>query len=81
MVPDIKAENIYPRVFFSIEELDRLSAIEADINPYVLRKRSEWIQNGKVEEEWAGFLKELDRLGLQEWLKIKQDGYDRNVKK
>jgi putative aldouronate transport system substrate-binding protein len=81
MVPDMKADNIYPRVFFSLEELDKLSTIEADMFSYVIRKRTEWIQNGKIEAEWPDYLKELDRLGLQEWLKIKQDGYDRNVKK
>ncbi len=78
MVPDMKAENIYPKVFFSLEELDKLSTIEADLVPYVNRKRAEWITNGKVEEEWADYLVELDRLGLQEWLEIKQTGYDRN---
>ncbi|MEY8741194.1 ABC transporter substrate-binding protein [Bacillales bacterium AN1005] len=78
MVPHMQAENIFPKVFFSIEELDRLSTIETDMFAYVMRKRSEWIQNGKVEKEWPSYLKELDRLGLQEWLEIKQSGYDRN---
>lgn len=77
MVPYMDAENIYPKVFFSIEELDKLSTIEADLVTYVNRKRAEWITNGKVEEEWKDYLAELDRLGLQEWLQIKQDGYDR----
>ncbi|WP_217592019.1 ABC transporter substrate-binding protein [Cohnella sp. GbtcB17] len=80
-VPDMKAQQIYPRVFFSADELDRLSAIEADMMPYVLQKRTEWMQSGKVDKEWDGYLKELDRLGLQEWLQIKQAGYDRNVEK
>jgi putative aldouronate transport system substrate-binding protein len=31
-----------------------------------------------VEKEWDSYLKELDRLGLQDWLEIKQAGYDRN---
>lgn len=79
-VPYMKAENIYPRVYFTREELERLSAIEADLFSYVLQKRTEWIQNGKVDDEWDNYLKELDRLGLQEWLKIKQDGYDRYQK-
>ncbi|MGG1629585.1 ABC transporter substrate-binding protein [Rossellomorea sp. NRS-1567] len=78
MVPDMKADNIYPKVFFSLEELDKLSKIETDLLAYVKRKKAEWITNGKADEEWADYLKELDRLGLQEWLKIKQDGYDRN---
>ena len=79
-VPDMKAKNIYPKVFFSIDELDRLSAIETDLFAYVLRVRTEWIQNGKADSDWNSYLKELDRLGLQEWLQIKQSGYDRNSK-
>ena len=57
---------------FSIDELDRLSTIEADLFPYLERMRTEWYQNGKVDQEWDAYLKELDRLGLQEWLTIKQ---------
>lgn len=78
-VPDMKAENIYPRVFFSLEELDRISAIETDLFAYVLQKRTEWTENGKIDAEWNDYLAELDRLGLQEWLQIKQAGYDRNA--
>jgi putative aldouronate transport system substrate-binding protein len=78
MVPYMEADNIYPRVFFSLEDLDRLSVIETDLVAYIKRKRAEWIANGGVEKEWNEYLAELDRLGLQEWLEIKQKGYDRN---
>ncbi|MEW4325745.1 ABC transporter substrate-binding protein [Rossellomorea marisflavi] len=78
MVPYMKAENIYPKVFFSLEDLDKLSKIETDLFAYINRKKAEWITNGKIDKEWEAYLKELDRLGLQEWLEIKQAGYDRN---
>ncbi|AZH28262.1 ABC transporter substrate-binding protein [Paenibacillus sp. M-152] len=81
MVPHMQADHNYPKVFFSIDELDRLSTIETDLFAYVLRKRTEWYQNGKVEEEWPEYLQELNSLGLQEWLQIKQAGYDRNASK
>ncbi|OKP88240.1 ABC transporter substrate-binding protein [Paenibacillus sp. P32E] len=81
MAPKMKAENVMPSVFNSIEELDRLTTIETDLFAYVLRMRTEWYQNGKVDAQWNDYLKELDRLGLQEWLKIKQGGYDRATKK
>lgn len=77
MVPHMEADNIYPNVFYKKEELDDLSTIEADLFPYINRKRAEWISNGKIEEEWEDYLKELDRLKFQEWLEIKQNGYDR----
>lgn len=77
MAPQMKADNVMPSVFHSIEELDRLTTIETDLFAYVLRMRTEWYQNGKIDAEWNDYLKELDRLGLQEWMKIKQAGYDR----
>lgn len=80
MVPDMKAINNYPKVFFSAEDSKELTKIETDLFAYVMRMRSEWIANGKVDAQWAGYLKELDRLGLQNWLKIKQTGYDVNTK-
>ncbi|TDQ37699.1 ABC transporter substrate-binding protein [Aureibacillus halotolerans] len=76
MVPHMSAENIYPRLFQSVDVLERLSEIEADLIPYVERKKAEWITNGTVEEEWEDYLAELDRLGFQEWLEIKQAAYD-----
>ena len=79
MVPHMKADNIYPKVFFSLEELEKLSKIEADLFAYVHRKRAEWIKTGAVEKEWSEYLDELDRLGLKTWLKVKQEGYDRNA--
>lgn len=32
--------------------------------------------NGGVEEEWDGYLKELESYGLSDWLAIKQKYYD-----
>ncbi|SFL46341.1 putative aldouronate transport system substrate-binding protein [Gracilibacillus orientalis] len=80
LVPYMNNDNIYPKVFMTLEELDDLSTIEADLFPYVERKKAEWISNGNVDEEWEEYLTELDRLGYQEWLEIKQTAYDRNAK-
>lgn len=79
--PHMLADNIYPRVFFSLDDLDRLSKIEADLMPFVNRKKAEWIVNGNINEEWDSYLEELKRLGVEEWLEIKQRGYDNTVKK
>ena len=38
MVPHMKAENIYPRVFFSLEEAEKLTTIETDMFAYVNEK-------------------------------------------
>ena len=78
-VPHINNDKYYPHVFYSLEESDELSRIDADLYEYVNRKRAEWIKNGKVEEEWDEYLEELERLNLNTWLQIRQDVYDRSV--
>lgn len=79
IVPHINNEKYYPHVFYSLDEADELSKIEADLYEYVNRKRADWIKNGKVEEEWDDYLEELDRLNLESWLQIRQEVYDRSL--
>lgn len=74
----VNNENNYPRVFLSLEDADRIAQIDADLFPFVNRKRAEWITNGKIDEEWDSYVQELERLGLSEWMTIKQEAYNQN---
>lgn len=80
-VPYMSAENIYPKVFFSLEDSDRLSKIEGDLMPYIQRMKAEFMINGVTDSGWNSYLAELDRLGVKEWLEIKQKGYDNTASK
>lgn len=75
-VEDANNENNYPRAFLSLDDADRIAQIDADLFPFVNRKRAEWITNGMIDEEWDSYLEELQRLGLEEWVTIKQAAYD-----
>jgi putative aldouronate transport system substrate-binding protein len=79
-LPYITEDNSYPRVFLEKEETDRLAKIETDMWDYIYRKRAEWITGGKIDEEWEEYLAELERVGLEEWIQIKQTGYDNFLK-
>lgn len=79
-LPYITEDNIYPRVFLEKEETDRLAKIETDMWDYIYRKRAEWITGGKIDEEWEEYLAELERVGLEEWIQLKQTGYDNFLK-
>lgn len=74
-LPYIDNTDIYPKVFINKEDTDLLSKIDADMKDYIYRKRAEWITNGKIDQEWEEYKKELDRLRLPEWLEIKEKGY------
>lgn len=75
-LPYAEPEN-YPSVFFSVEELEEISSIEADIKALVEQKRAEWITSGGVEGEWDAYVSQLESMGLERLVEIWQAGYDR----
>lgn len=74
--PYVDKDEIYPKLFASTEDLERLAQIEADLLPFIQRSRAEFIQTGITDENWNSYKEELNRLGLEEWLEIKQRNYD-----
>lgn len=75
-VPYMKNDEIYPRVFMKEKDLDKIAQIEADMMDYVTRKRSEWITNGGIDDEWDNYLKDLKKYGLEDYMTLKQKYYD-----
>ncbi|MGT2832743.1 ABC transporter substrate-binding protein [Streptococcus halotolerans] len=75
-VPYMKNDEIYPKVFMEEKDLDKIAQVEADMMDYVTRKRSEWITNGGIDDEWDSYLKELEKYGLKDYMKLKQKYYD-----
>lgn len=73
---DMKAENIYPVVFMSQEDIDTLTQYETAVKAFTERKKAEWILNGGIDEEWDAYLKEMDNQGLSKILEIKQKYLD-----
>lgn len=79
-VKDMNMENNFPKVFYSVEDQQTLTNIETVMFEYVLTKRAEWIENGKIDKEWDDYLEELDSMSVNEWLTIKQTYYDNYTK-
>jgi putative aldouronate transport system substrate-binding protein len=75
-LPYAEPEN-YPSVFFSVEELEEIGSIEADIKALVEQKRAEWITSGGIEGEWDAYVSQLESMGLDRLVEIWQAGYDR----
>lgn len=70
----------YPNVVYSQEELSKLASIYVSINSYVKQQASKWVVDGGIEEEWDSYLANLKNMGLDEFIKIQQDAYDRYQK-
>lgn len=74
---NVPAEEVFPSVYFSMDEVDQISALETDIKAYVDQCYANWIVNGGIETEWDGYLKKLDQMHVQDYITIYQNAYDR----
>lgn len=72
-----RANEKYPPVMLSVEELNRISTIEADVRTLVDEKISTWIVKGGIEEEWDGYVAQLESIGLPEVVEVYQAAHDR----
>ena len=64
-------------MFYTTEDTDRLSILNTDILDYVNKSQAQWIIDGNMDAEWDGYLNQLNKSGLEEFLQIHQQTYDR----
>lgn len=75
--PYLAKEN-YPQIFFTPEELDQINRIETDMKDYVNQQRAKFIVDKKaLSNDWDSYVKTLKDMGLDDLMKIYQDGLDR----
>lgn len=72
-----KANDAFPPVMLSNEELDQTAQPLADIKTLVQEKFATWIVRGTIDAEWDAYLAQLNTLGLEQVNKVYQDAYDR----
>ncbi len=75
-VDDMKYDKVYPNVFMSEEDSNRMAELETAIKEYAEQMKATWILVGNVDSEWEDYLDKLDDLGLQEYLGLKQKYLD-----
>lgn len=67
----------FPNVSYTQEELARISAVYVDINSYVTQMASKWVVEGGIEEEWDGYISQLEAMGLNDFMEIQEAAYNR----
>ncbi|MEF2246661.1 extracellular solute-binding protein [Paenibacillus sp. IITD108] len=74
--------NRFPKFFVSQEESQKLATVGTDLNTYANSMYAKWIVKGGIDEEWDGYLKQLNAMGMDEYVGIYQTAFDRynNVK-
>jgi putative aldouronate transport system substrate-binding protein len=75
-VPYMEKENL-PSLFYTPDEVDRKNQIEAELREFVNKRRAQWLMNGGIEAEWDKYLSDLKKIGIDDYMKIVQEAYDR----
>ena len=72
-------QDPFPKVFYTVDESETLSMMQVNLINYINSQAADWIINGGVEEQWDGYLAQLENMGLSEYLSIQQAAYERYI--
>jgi len=72
----VPIERLYPRLMIPQDVQTRYNELEVDINKLTKETFANWITKGGIEQGWDNYLKQLDALGLSEYLQIAQECLD-----
>lgn len=73
---DMHTEYVYPNVFMSREDTDRLSVLNPDITSHINEFRSRTIMDGCTDSDWNEYINKLNAYGVEEYLSIFQKYLD-----
>lgn len=74
--PNYPTEH-YPNVFLTLEEASAVAELNADLALYMDKFYADWIVNGGDDAAWEKHLKQLETIGVEEWIEIYAGAYDR----
>ena len=62
-----------PPVIYTMEESQRIAEIRAVVDPFISQARVEFITGERdIEADWDDYIRELERMGLPEYLEIQK---------
>lgn len=73
---DMHCKYVYPRVFMSSEDTEKLSAIQTDLVSYLNSSKAEFIRDGITDDSWNAYINQVDSYGLDQYLEIYQKYLD-----
>lgn len=65
----------FPVCAYTEEQTTQLATLTTNIHEYVEAQYAHWVVDGGIDEEWDAYLQQLDAMGLQDLIAIRQDAY------
>ena len=78
----IPADSVWPGPFvkYTREETGELADLWLGLGEIINTNYSRWISEGGIDDEWDWYVSELEMMGLDRWIQIHQQAYDRLMK-
>lgn len=73
-IPD---EDILPKMNYTLEENEQVSAILTDVNTYIEETMAKFITGEMSFDEWDSYLANLEKMNVQQYVDITQKAYER----
>ena len=71
------SDEPWPRPYFSVDQNEELGKIRTDIFNLVTLKRAEWVTGvSNIDVQYDQFVKDLEKMGIDDMTRIMQDAYD-----
>jgi putative aldouronate transport system substrate-binding protein len=65
---------VMPQLWMTEAKAKKAADLQTAINSYVLQKQAEWVSGqANIDREWDAYVAQLDRLGLQDLLRLKRE--------
>ena len=75
---DKAPDEVLLKVPFTMEDNDLISEILSSLNTYI-NESTQRFNVGELQfSEWEDYIKDLDKIGLKEYLEVVQKAYDRS---
>ena len=73
---DMHNEYVYPNVFMTAEDTEKLTSIQQDLITYINASRSKFVMDGLSDADWEAYLNQVNAYGIDEYLGIYQKYFD-----
>lgn len=70
-------QQVYPQVYFTNEQSDRLNVLTEGLDNYADQMKAQFITgSADIDAEWDNYIQTFNKMGLEEFLQIYQDAYN-----
>lgn len=70
-------EVLLPKIVYTQDETDEIASIKTTIDAYAYDMAVAFITGVKPMSDWDNYLKELDQMGLEQYMAVTQTAYER----